>query len=313
MNFFDLFGFSKFYYQIPLDICLLFLYTDTILINKFCLLIKGTDKMVFTDTTWKYFSLAQSYIRAAKAESTTSIPFEYNNEPFFKSYNALYEVWKKRISKRTVAHALNVGRDTLLKWEVEFMNHGAIGLLPNLSQIQIDPKLEKLIVLVKSSRPHERANYTLKLANALNISGATLDIIRRTQRCHGYGQRLDERDIEFYSGLQHILVSVEKHKKKKLNFHDSKNRKDGFFNFDKDFFQQRIELIKTLSQCSKNRQIRPILKEYGINPNRFYYLKNRYLSYGVWGLVDLIQKGQVGEKISPDVEVQIIEEKLMYP
>jgi hypothetical protein len=201
----------------------------------------------------------------------------------------------------------------LLKWEVEFINHGAIGLLPNLSQIQIDPKLEKLIVLVKSSRPHERANYTLKLANALNISGATLDIIRRTQRCHGYGQRLDERDIEFYSGLQHILVSVEKHKKKKLNFHDSKNRKDGFFNFDKDFFQQRIELIKTLSQCSKNRQIRPILKEYGINPNRFYYLKNRYLSYGVWGLVDLIQKGQVGEKISPDVEVQIIEEKLMYP
>lgn len=35
--------------------------------------------------------------------------------------------------------------------------------------------------------------------------------------------------------------------------------------------------------------------------------------YGIWGLVDLLQKGQIGEKISPKLELQIIEERLMDP
>jgi hypothetical protein len=76
---------------------------------------------------------------------------------------------------------------------------------------------------------------------------------------------------------------------------------------------ERIELFKELSSCPKKRMIRPILKKYGISPNRFYYLKERYLIYGVWGFVDLVQKGYTGEKISSEVELQIIEKKLMNP
>ena len=37
------------------------------------------------------------------------------------------------------------------------------------------------------------------------------------------------------------------------------------------------------------------------------------MAYGVWGLVDLVQKGLKGEKISPELELQIIEERLMSP
>jgi hypothetical protein len=48
-------------------------------------------------------------------------------------------------------------------------------------------------------------------------------------------------------------------------------------------------------------------------PNRYYVLINRYMVYGIWGLVDLVQKGQIGEKISPELELQIIEERLMDP
>ncbi|MFV1977107.1 MAG: transposase, partial [Candidatus Scalindua sp.] len=61
------------------------------------------------------------------------------------------------------------------------------------------------------------------------------------------------------------------------------------------------------------RQIRPVLKEFGMAPNRYYVLINRYMVYGIWGLVDLFQKGQIGEKISPELELQIIEERLMDP
>ncbi len=38
------------------------------------------------------------------------------------------------------------------------------------------------------------------------------------------------------------------------------------------------------------------------------------MSYGVWGLVDLIHASKrIGEKISPELELQIIEERLKNP
>ncbi len=267
--------------------------------------------MVFTENTLKYFSLIQHRIRNATAQARSSIPFAYDDEPFFKSYNGLYEIWTKRKSQRKVAEALNISRKTLKQWETNFINHGAVGLLPELPSIKVEPQLESLVILIKSCRPHERANFTLKMAEALGISGASLEIIRRIQRCYGYGQRMDDKDIEYYYDLQHILRSVNKQKQKKYQVHSAKDRPHTFFNYDKDHLQQRIELLRSLSSCKRKRQIRPILRQFGISPNRFYVLKKRYMIYGIWGFADLVQKGQIGEKISPEVELQIIEERLM--
>jgi len=72
--------------------------------------------------------------------------------------------------------------------------------------------------------------------------------------------------------------------------HDAKERAKTFFNFNRDHLQQRVELMKALFQCPKKRQIRHVLNTFGISPNRFYVLKNRYMVYGVWGLVDLVQQ-----------------------
>ena len=269
--------------------------------------------MVFTDATWKYFSQIQSRVRRAVAQSQSSLPFVYKDEPFFGAYKALYEVWTKRSSQRQVVEALNISRKTLTKWERNFVDYGALGLLPELSYVPIEADLERLIILIKSCRPHERSNFTLRVAEALEFPGASLDLIRQVQRCYGYGQRLDHRDIEFCQGLQHILVSVAKQKQKKSSMHDVKDRAKSFFNFDRDHLQQRVELLKRLSEIAKKRQIRPVLKEFGMAPNRFYVLLNRYMSYGIWGLVDLVQKGQMGEKISAELELQIIEQRLMDP
>lgn len=219
----------------------------------------------------------------------------------------------KRKSQRSVANSFNISRQTLKEWEIGFTEYGALGLLPELSFVDVDPQLEKLIILIKSARPHERANYVLRLASALEIPGADLELVRMAQRCHGYGQRMGEADIKYYKGLQHILDSISKQKRKKPLMHDYKDRSNTFLNFHKDHLQQRVELMKTLSLCGKKRQIRPILKQFGIAPNRFYTLKSRYMLYGVWGLVDLVQKGLAGEKISSELELQIIEERLMSP
>jgi len=267
--------------------------------------------MVFTDSTQKYFTLIPFKIRAAMAKDNLSVPFAYENESFFITYEALYQLWIKRQSQKVVIGSLRIAKDTLKKWEDRFTGYGAMGLLPKLSFVTVDPQLDKLVILIKSCRPHESASYALRMAEALNIDGASLDLIRHIQRCYGYGQRMDDQDVRYYHGLQHVLRSMAFHMRKKSFSHDKGNRAASFYNFDRDPFQQRIELFKALSQCQKNRQIRPTLNQFGVHPNRYYDLKQRYMRYGVWGLIDLIQMTKTGEKISPELELQIIEQRLM--
>ncbi|NQT59535.1 MAG: hypothetical protein HQ557_11195 [Bacteroidetes bacterium] len=269
--------------------------------------------MIFSDATFEYFVAIQHKIRSAMAESKFSVPYYYEDEPFFCSYETLFRIWVKKISRRKEARSLNISRDTLRDWETRFVQFGARGLLPEVSHKTVDPLLERLVVLIKDSRPHESASLTLKMAVALKLRGAHLELIRQIQRSHGYGQRLNTTDVYFFRGLQHIMKSRQLHRTNETPVHDNKELVNSFFNFDKDSFQQRIELFKKLSGCQENRQIRPILKQFGIHPNRFYELKKRYLHYGVWGLVDLVQITKRGEKISPELELQIIEERLMAP
>ena len=158
--------------------------------------LRYTDIMVLTDSTWNYFAQIPFRVRSAIAHSQSSVPFEYEDESFFKSYDTLRRVWVDRKSQRTVADSHNISRQTLGKWETYFVDYGAVGLLPELSFIDIDPRLEQLIVLIKSSRPHERASHALRIAKALQISGADLELVRLVQRCHGYGQRMKQKDID---------------------------------------------------------------------------------------------------------------------
>lgn len=229
--------------------------------------------MVFTDSTHEYFLSIPRNIRAEMVKANCSVPFFYENEPFFTAYEALYQLWAKKHPQKDAIEAFHIAKDTLKNWEDRFIWHGAMGLLPKLSYMDVDPKLEKLVVLIKSCRPHESASYALRLAKAFKITGASLELIRHIQRCHGYGQRMGEKDIQYYDGLQHVLRSMQVHMAKKSCFHDRTDAATSFLNFDRDPFQQRIELFKTLSQCRKNRQIRPVLNQFGIHPNRFYELK----------------------------------------
>ena len=269
--------------------------------------------MVFTDSTWRYFSLIPYKVRAALAKGNSVVPFTYESEPFFRAYQALYHLWVKRQSRRNLARSFHINADRLKQWEERFLFYGALGLLPQLSYVRVEHHLERLVILIKSCRPHESATLALRLADALEIPGASLERIRQIQRCYGYGQRLDQKDVEYCQGLQHALRSYEIQMTKKTRAARNNGRREHFFDFGHDPFQQRIELFKTLSQCRKNRQVRPILKRFGVHPNRFYTLKDRYMLYGVWGLLDLVQTTKTGEKISPELELQIIEQRLMNP
>lgn len=247
------------------------------------------------------------------ASSQTIIPFAYDDEPFFQAYRSLYQLWVKRSSQKAIVEQENISKQKLKEWENNFVQFGTAGLLSNLQFIDVDPLLERLIILIKSSRPHESATLALRLADALEIPNVTLELIRHIQRCHGFGQNMNEKDLEYYQGLQHIFSSLIYLKSNSKTIHDANDRRNTFIDFNKDHFQQRIELFKELSEIKKTGQIRAILKKFGIAPSRFYTLKARYMLYGVWGLCDLVQTTKCGEVISPDLELQIIEERLINP
>jgi len=218
--------------------------------------------MLLSDAAFEQFSSIQFRVRKAMAEDRSSVPFVYEDEPFFSAYHAISQVWKKRMPQREVATSLRISRNTLKKWDHAFVAHGAVGLLPEVPHVPVDPALEALVVLIKASRPHERANYALRLAEALELPAASLDLIRQIQRCHGYGQRMDERDLHYWSGLQHILESVERQKSRPVKpLHDPRDRAKSFFNYHRDHLQHRVELFKALNQLDKKRRIRSVLQE----------------------------------------------------
>jgi len=99
-------------------------------------------------------------------ESPSSMAYTYDGEPFFIAYEAISQTWQKRIPQRDVAKALAVSRNTLKTWEQRFVASGVVGLLPDLTFAEVNPDLERLVLLIKSARPHERANYVLTLADA---------------------------------------------------------------------------------------------------------------------------------------------------
>ncbi len=268
--------------------------------------------MVFTDASWRRFSLIPHRVRAAMAEADSAAPFKYKGEDFFKAYEALGKCWAKRQSMRKVSNRSRIQRSKLRLWEQRFISEGTLGLLCEVSAVEVDEKLERLVVLVKTARPHENASLSLKLADALEIPGGSLALIRRIQRSHGYGQNLDQADCKYFQGLQHILRSA-MHLREDAVVRDKRYKARSFFDFEHDPLQQRVELFKALSTCKGRRQVRPVLRQFAVHSNRFYVLKERYMTYGVWGLVDLVQTTKIGEKISPEMELQIIEQRLMDP
>ena len=160
------------------------------------------NKMVFTDHSFKFFSLIQSHVRSSLAEAGTTIPFGYKQEVFFTAYDAMQKVWQKRQSQRRVAASLGISRATFKKWEKAFVDYGTVGLLRLPSFVKVDTRLEKLVVLVRSAYPHAATNSILTLAQALNIAPVSIELIGRIQRSYGYGQRQDQADVIFYHNLQ---------------------------------------------------------------------------------------------------------------
>lgn len=271
--------------------------------------------MILTDSSFDFFSLIQSRVRSSFNGIKRNTPYQYEGESFFQYYESIFRVWKKQETQRQVTSNLHMSRTTYKELESAFVEHGAIGLLSVPGLVEVVPLLERLVILVNDARPHASSGHILTLANALQLPGTGIDIIRRIQRSHGYGQRQNDTDRIFYTGLQKILKSVIHYQSGKSKpLHSADKRSHSFLNYDRDYMQHKVELFRALNGCDQSRQVRHTLQQFGIHSSRFYALKERYFQYGIWGLVDLIHSPRrKGEKISADLELKIIEQRLLNP
>jgi len=119
--------------------------------------------LVLTDSGLQYFLSIPFRVRAAFASGQAIAPFIYADEPFFADYLAVERLLQGR-SQRLVAEESGIGRDRLGVLVSLFEEHGTLGLLPEVGMIEVDPRLEHLTILVKSARPHERANVSFRQA-----------------------------------------------------------------------------------------------------------------------------------------------------
>jgi hypothetical protein len=176
--------------------------------------------MVFTDSSLKELSMIQHRVRTAIAQSASPIPYTYEGEFFFTAYEALRSIWKKRASQRTTSEQFSLGRSTIRDFEKAFVDFGAMGLLSIPSSVPVNPQLERLVVMVKTARPHTSSRSILSLARALRLEpqaqqpSLTLELIHRIQRSWGYGQRFDKQDVAFFREWQKIIASLSYHRKR---------------------------------------------------------------------------------------------------
>jgi hypothetical protein len=268
--------------------------------------------MIFTDKTFEYFENLRFQLNSAFPGDFLGAPFLYENETFFTAYEAISRGWVKREPQKKIVSDLSIKRAQFKEWENQFVLYGAVGLLPKLSFAMVEENLEHFVLLVKTAKPDATVSYILELAKRLGFQTVTHDIIQLIQLCHGLDAQ-SEGSL-FYKRFQQILTSVAYHKSRKLSSgHDVGHKAKSFLNYQKDQLQMRFELFRELADCTKNRQIRPILRKYGVHQNRYYEFRRRYLLFGVWGLVTLLHSSRIGDKISPEAELSIILERLENP
>jgi hypothetical protein len=271
--------------------------------------------MVFSDRVLGKIGKLQANIRSVTVRTKAVVPFEYPGEAFFLAYKVIEKIWKGRESQRSVSTGFDLSRNAIQELEKSFQKMGAAGLIEPLPTLTVDKRLEALVLLVKKARPHASNRSIVTLSEGLRLPTLTLEMVSSIQRSHGYGQRLDDNDIKYFYLFQRFEVSLQKMRLGKVgDFHDRSDRPGTFLNYDRDSFQHRAELFRELSGIERKRKVRSTLKSFGIHSSRFYALRDRYLQYGVRGLIDITSRSkQPGEKISPDLELKIIEERLMNP
>jgi hypothetical protein len=268
--------------------------------------------MILTENQLRYFGqLPSSVAHALPSAPNPDVPF-FLDDPAVRRYEILRSVWMDWKSAAGVCRARKFSRTKFYQLENTFLKHGAAAVYPQVGARDQHPKLERLALLVKTTRPLATETAILRLAEALRFDPVpSLRTIGHVLHCHGFGNTRDEEDRAYWRGLQEILQALE-HQMSEPGPLRSKTDRAGTFYNPEDALQVRWELLRELA-LHRDAKVGETIRRYGISRPTFYKYLQRFRTYGAWGLVDWLQAGRGREKASEELEIRIIEEKVEHP
>jgi transposase len=268
--------------------------------------------MLLTEKQLRYLGeLPSSVAHALPGARNPAVPFFFD-DPAIRRYELLRSIWLERKSATAACRARCFSRTKYYQLENDFLKHGAAAVYPPMGSRDQNPKLERLALLVKTTRPLTTETAILRLAEALRFDPVpSLRTIGHVLHCHGLGNTRDEEDREYWRGLQEILRALEHLRSEPSLVRSKADRARTFYN-PEDALQVRWELFRELS-LDPEAKVGETIRRYGISRPTFYKYLHRVRRYGLWGLVDWLQAGRGRDKASEELEIRIMEEKLEHP
>ncbi|MBL7212034.1 MAG: helix-turn-helix domain-containing protein [Desulfobacteraceae bacterium] len=239
------------------------------------------------------------------------VPF-FIDDPVVHNYEMLRSVWMKRNSITTTCKAARCSRTDFYRLETAFIKHGNAALYPELGAKNQNHKLERLALMVKMTRPKATETMILRFAESLGLTPRpTLRTISHVLHCHGIGNNRDENDQVYWHGIQQSVRAIRWLASQTGPTRNKTDRKGTFYK-PEEVLQLRFELFRELG-LNQKRKSGDTIRRYGMSRPTFYKYLHRFRHYGAWGLVDWIQPGRGRGKISDELELRIIEEKVEHP
>ena len=269
--------------------------------------------MIFTERQLLYLAeLPSSVAHALPGAPNPDVPF-FLADPVIRNYELLRSVWVEGKSIEAACKgAHGRSRTEYYKLEKRFLKQGIAAVYPELGSSRQHAKLERLAVLIKTTRAKATETMTLRFAEALRLDPIpSLRTIGHFLHCYGLGNNRDENDRSYWHGIQESVRAVQWLKSEGGTCRNKAERKSTFY-MPEERLQLRFELFRELA-VTAGRHVTETVRRYGLSRPTFYKYLHRFRLYGPWGLVDWLRPGRGRVKLSEELELRILEEKLEHP
>ncbi len=267
--------------------------------------------MLISKKLKKTFETIEAKVIKGIAMSKTNRPF-YIDDDIIKSYEALRAVWLEKLSVVRACANFKISKSMYYENEDAFVLNGINGIFPEFENCNKLSDLERLVIIVKKSRPNLPITGIHRIAEAIPLTNVytSPETISLILESHGLSPSCRKSDYFFWSRIQRTLLEIQRVKSKKnKSKRDRKNKRKTFFD-DLDLSHKRLDLLREL-HYNHNAKVPEVCMQYGIAQTSYYRLREDYRLFGPWAIIAAPSYGR--DSISEDMELKIILHKRKNP
>ena len=268
--------------------------------------------MIFTQQQLRYLAeLPATVARAVPKAPNPDVPYLLA-DPVVRNYELLRSVWMENQPIVAACRHWRVGKQSYYELERGFLEYGLPAVYPKIVAGKQNAQLERLALLVKTTRPKATEAMILRFAEALGMAPCpSLRMIGHVLHCHGIGNTRDKEDRAYWHEIQESVRALQRMKTGNSAVRTKRDRKGTFYQPEENL-QVRFELFRELSM-GRRKKVGDVVRRYGLSRPTFYKYLRRFRRIAFWGLVDWVQPGHGRVRLSGNLEIQILEEKLEHP